>query len=51
MSQLLASNNFLKKVVDSGGPQILKGLEQRLLETVLGYINAVAQSLKKMQTQ
>ncbi|XP_062066669.1 HEAT repeat-containing protein 1 [Lepus europaeus] len=47
MSQLLASNNFLKKVVDSGGPQILKGLEQRLLETVLGYINAVAQSLEK----
>ncbi|XP_008571640.1 PREDICTED: HEAT repeat-containing protein 1 [Galeopterus variegatus] len=47
MSQLLASNNFLKKVIDGGGPQILKGLEQRLLETVLGYINAVAQALEK----
>ncbi|XP_058525366.1 HEAT repeat-containing protein 1 isoform X2 [Ochotona princeps] len=47
MSQLLASSNFLKKVVGNGGPQILKGLEQRLLETVLGYINAVAQSLEK----
>ncbi|XP_062938968.1 HEAT repeat-containing protein 1 isoform X2 [Cynocephalus volans] len=47
MSQLLASNNFLKKVIDGGGPQILKGLEQRLLETILGYINAVAQSLEK----
>ncbi|XP_008057279.1 HEAT repeat-containing protein 1 [Carlito syrichta] len=47
MSQLLASNNFLKKVVESGGPQVLKGLEERLLETVLGYINAVAQSVEK----
>ncbi|XP_058398947.1 HEAT repeat-containing protein 1 isoform X3 [Diceros bicornis minor] len=47
MSQLLASSNFLRKVVESGGPQVLKGLEQRLLETVLGYINAVAQSLEK----
>jgi len=34
-------------VVESGGPQVLKGLEQRLLETVLGYINAVAQSMEK----
>ncbi|XP_077024538.1 HEAT repeat-containing protein 1 [Tamandua tetradactyla] len=47
MSQLLASNNFIRKVVESGGPQVLKGLEQRLLETVLGYINAVAQSVEK----
>ncbi|XP_004640899.1 HEAT repeat-containing protein 1 isoform X1 [Octodon degus] len=47
MAQLLASNNFLKKVVESGGPQILNGLEQRLLESVLGYINAVAQSVEK----
>ncbi|KFO34254.1 HEAT repeat-containing protein 1 [Fukomys damarensis] len=47
MAQLLASNNFLKKVVESGGPQILNGLEQRLLETVLGYINTVAQSMEK----
>ncbi|XP_017382092.1 HEAT repeat-containing protein 1 isoform X2 [Cebus imitator] len=47
MSQLLSSDNFLKKVVESGGPEILKGLEERLLETVLGYINAVAQSVEK----
>ncbi|XP_004620418.2 HEAT repeat-containing protein 1 [Sorex araneus] len=47
MSQLLASNNFIKKVVESGGPQALKGFEQRLLEMVLGYINAVAQSMEK----
>ncbi|KAM4812521.1 HEAT repeat-containing protein 1 [Urocitellus parryii] len=47
MAQLLASSSFLKKVVEGGGPQILKGLEQRLLETILGYINAVAQSMEK----
>nr|XP_008527120.1 PREDICTED: HEAT repeat-containing protein 1 [Equus przewalskii] len=47
MSQLLASNNFIRKVVESGGPQVLKGLEQRLLETVLGYINTIAQSMEK----
>ncbi|XP_073912916.1 HEAT repeat-containing protein 1 isoform X2 [Castor canadensis] len=47
MAQLLASNNFLKKVLESGGPKILEGLEQRLLETVLGYINTVAQSMEK----
>ncbi|XP_011791130.1 PREDICTED: HEAT repeat-containing protein 1 [Colobus angolensis palliatus] len=47
MSQLLSSNNFLKKVVESGGPEILKGLEERLLETVLGYISAVAQSMER----
>ncbi|KAL0609241.1 HEAT repeat-containing protein 1 [Plecturocebus cupreus] len=47
MSQLLSSNNFLKKVVESGGPEIFKGLEERLLETVLGYINTVAQSVEK----
>ncbi|XP_004712243.1 HEAT repeat-containing protein 1 [Echinops telfairi] len=47
MSQLLASNHFIRKVVESGGPQVLKGLEQRLLESVLGYINVVAQSLEK----
>nr|XP_035929994.1 HEAT repeat-containing protein 1 isoform X3 [Halichoerus grypus] len=47
MSQLLASSHFIRKVVESGGPQVLKGLEQRLLETVLGYINAVAQSMEK----
>ncbi|XP_069340669.1 HEAT repeat-containing protein 1 [Eulemur rufifrons] len=47
MSQLLASNSFLKKVLESGGPQILKGLEERLLETILGYINTVAQSVEK----
>ncbi|XP_019507348.1 PREDICTED: HEAT repeat-containing protein 1 [Hipposideros armiger] len=47
MSQLLASNHFIRKVVESGGPQVLKGLEQRLLEAVLGYINAIAQSVEK----
>ncbi|KAF0870433.1 HEAT repeat-containing protein 1 [Crocuta crocuta] len=47
MSQLLASSNFIRKVVESGGAQVLKGLEQRLLETVLGYINAVAQSMER----
>uniref|UniRef100_A0A8C6E6N7 HEAT repeat-containing protein 1 n=1 Tax=Moschus moschiferus TaxID=68415 RepID=A0A8C6E6N7_MOSMO len=47
MSQLLASNNFIRKVVESGGPQVLTGLEQRLLETVLGYISAVAQSMER----
>uniref|UniRef100_A0A8D1WQ10 HEAT repeat-containing protein 1 n=1 Tax=Sus scrofa TaxID=9823 RepID=A0A8D1WQ10_PIG len=47
MSQLLASNNFIRKVVESGGPQVLTGLEQRLLETVLGYIHAVARSMEK----
>ncbi|KAM6218768.1 HEAT repeat-containing protein 1 isoform 2-T2 [Rhynchocyon petersi] len=47
MAQLLASSHFLRKVVESGGPQVLKGLEQRLLETILGYINAVAQALEK----
>ncbi|KAM5235768.1 HEAT repeat-containing protein 1 [Ctenodactylus gundi] len=51
MAQLLASNHFLKKVVESGGPQILKGLEQRLLETILGYINAVAQSVERNAEQ
>uniref|UniRef100_A0A8C0PXP5 HEAT repeat-containing protein 1 n=2 Tax=Canis lupus familiaris TaxID=9615 RepID=A0A8C0PXP5_CANLF len=47
MSQLLASTRFIRKMVESGGPQVLKGLEQRLLETVLGYINTVAQSVEK----
>ncbi|KAB0395895.1 hypothetical protein E2I00_011019 [Balaenoptera physalus] len=47
MSQLLASNNFIRKVVESGGPKVLTGLEQRLLEMVLGYINAVAQSMER----
>ncbi|XP_059119394.1 HEAT repeat-containing protein 1 [Peromyscus eremicus] len=47
MAQLLASNHFLKKVVESGGPKVLHGLEERLLETVLGYINTVAQSVEK----
>ncbi|KAK1328037.1 hypothetical protein QTO34_012459 [Cnephaeus nilssonii] len=47
MAQLLASSCFIRKVVESGGPQALKGLEQRLLEAVLGYINAVAQSVEK----
>ncbi|KAM5301721.1 HEAT repeat-containing protein 1 isoform 1-T2 [Glossophaga mutica] len=51
MSQLLASSHFIRKVVESGGPQVLKGLEQRLLEAVLGYINAVAQSVEKNADQ
>ncbi|XP_024417434.2 HEAT repeat-containing protein 1 [Desmodus rotundus] len=51
LSQLLASSHFIRKVVESGGPQVLKGLEQRLLEAVLGYINAVAQSVEKNADQ
>ncbi|XP_037024057.2 HEAT repeat-containing protein 1 [Artibeus jamaicensis] len=51
MSQLLASRHFIRKVVESGGPEVLKGLEQRLLEAVLGYINAVAQSVEKNADQ
>ncbi|XP_036133561.1 HEAT repeat-containing protein 1 isoform X1 [Molossus molossus] len=51
MSQLLASSHFIRKVVESGGPQVLKGLEQRLLEAVLGYISAVAQSVEKNADQ
>uniref|UniRef100_A0A4X2KD30 HEAT repeat-containing protein 1 n=1 Tax=Vombatus ursinus TaxID=29139 RepID=A0A4X2KD30_VOMUR len=47
MSQLLASHNFIKKVMEAGGAVALQGLEQRLLETVLGYINSVAQSVKE----
>ncbi|XP_066239766.1 HEAT repeat-containing protein 1 isoform X1 [Saccopteryx leptura] len=47
MSQLLASSHFIRKVVESGGPEVLKGLEQRLLEAVIGYINVVAQSVEK----
>ncbi|XP_006107958.2 HEAT repeat-containing protein 1 isoform X1 [Myotis lucifugus] len=47
MAQLLASSHFIRKVVESGGPQALKGLEQSLLEAVLSYINAVAQSVEK----
>ncbi|XP_012586409.1 PREDICTED: HEAT repeat-containing protein 1 [Condylura cristata] len=47
MSQLLASENFIRKVVESGGPQVFAGLEQRLLELVLSYINAVAQSVER----
>ncbi|KAJ8794082.1 hypothetical protein J1605_019074 [Eschrichtius robustus] len=38
---------FGEKVVESGGPKVLTGLEQRLLEMVLGYINAVAQSMER----
>ncbi|XP_051849505.1 HEAT repeat-containing protein 1 [Antechinus flavipes] len=47
MSQLLASHNFIKKVMENGGAVALQGLEQRLLETVLGYINSVAQSVEE----
>ncbi|XP_044532879.1 HEAT repeat-containing protein 1 [Gracilinanus agilis] len=47
ISQLLASHNFIQKVVEGGGATALQGLEQRLLETVLGYINSVAQSVEE----
>ncbi|XP_074079057.1 HEAT repeat-containing protein 1 isoform X2 [Macrotis lagotis] len=47
MSQLLASHNFIQKVMEGGGAVALQGLEQRLLETILGYINSVAQSVEK----
>uniref|UniRef100_A0A5F8GH43 HEAT repeat-containing protein 1 n=1 Tax=Monodelphis domestica TaxID=13616 RepID=A0A5F8GH43_MONDO len=47
MSQLLASHNFIQKVVEGGGAMALQGLEQRLLESVLGYINSVAQSVEE----
>ncbi|XP_036611135.1 HEAT repeat-containing protein 1 isoform X1 [Trichosurus vulpecula] len=47
ISQLLASHNFIKKVMEGGGAVALQGLEQRLLETVLGYINSVAQAVKE----
>uniref|UniRef100_A0A670XSS6 HEAT repeat-containing protein 1 n=1 Tax=Pseudonaja textilis TaxID=8673 RepID=A0A670XSS6_PSETE len=45
MSQLLASNSFVKKVIESNGTHY--GCFSRLLEKILCYINAVAQSIEK----
>ncbi|KAG8123551.1 hypothetical protein E2320_019037 [Naja naja] len=47
MSQLLASNSFVKKVVECEDSEELKELEQKLLEKILCYINVVAQSIEK----
>uniref|UniRef100_A0A670I6A9 HEAT repeat-containing protein 1 n=1 Tax=Podarcis muralis TaxID=64176 RepID=A0A670I6A9_PODMU len=47
MSQLLASHSFVKMVVECEDAEELKVFEQRLLEEVLCYINAVAQSVEK----
>ncbi|XP_061480551.1 HEAT repeat-containing protein 1 isoform X2 [Rhineura floridana] len=47
MSQLLASQSFVKKVVECEHVEELKDFEQRVLEAVLCYINAVAQSVEK----
>ncbi|XP_077201538.1 HEAT repeat-containing protein 1 [Paroedura picta] len=47
MSQLLASHSFVKKVVECEYAEELKELEQRLLEEVLCYINAVAHSVEE----
>ncbi|XP_032071186.1 HEAT repeat-containing protein 1 [Thamnophis elegans] len=47
MSQLLASHSFVKKVVECEDSEELKELEQKLLEKILCYINAVAQSIEK----
>uniref|UniRef100_A0A670XSS2 HEAT repeat-containing protein 1 n=1 Tax=Pseudonaja textilis TaxID=8673 RepID=A0A670XSS2_PSETE len=49
MSQLLASNSFVKKVIESNGTHLViqYGCFSRLLEKILCYINAVAQSIEK----
>ncbi|KAL8185848.1 UNVERIFIED_CONTAM: HEAT repeat-containing protein 1, partial [Gekko kuhli] len=47
MSQLLASYSFVKKVVECEHAEELKEFEQRLLEEVLCYINAVAHSVEE----
>ncbi|NWI98238.1 HEAT1 protein, partial [Crypturellus undulatus] len=46
MSQLLSSQNFVKKIVECEETQELRNLEQRLLEEVLRYINTVASSVE-----
>ncbi|KAH0622511.1 hypothetical protein JD844_024882 [Phrynosoma platyrhinos] len=46
-SQLLASQSFVKKVVECEDAEELQEFEQRLLEDVLCYINVVAQSVEK----
>ncbi|CAM5101904.1 unnamed protein product [Eretmochelys imbricata] len=47
MAQLLASQSFVKKIVECGGAEELQELEQRLLEEVLCYINVVAHSVEE----
>ncbi|XP_054850338.1 HEAT repeat-containing protein 1 [Eublepharis macularius] len=46
MSHLLASHSFVKTVVECEHAEELQQLEQRLLEEVLCYINAVAHSVE-----
>ncbi|NXD21175.1 HEAT1 protein, partial [Spelaeornis formosus] len=46
MSQLLSSQNFVKKIVEYEETEELQELEQRLLEEVLHYINTVASSVE-----
>ncbi|NWV24353.1 HEAT1 protein, partial [Origma solitaria] len=46
MSQLLSSQNFVKKIVECEEREELQELEQRLLEEVLHYINTVASSVE-----
>uniref|UniRef100_A0A8C3TAF6 HEAT repeat-containing protein 1 n=1 Tax=Chelydra serpentina TaxID=8475 RepID=A0A8C3TAF6_CHESE len=47
MAQLLASQSFVKKIVECDGAEELQELEQRLLEEVLHYINVVAHSVEE----
>uniref|UniRef100_A0A8C3FEI2 HEAT repeat-containing protein 1 n=1 Tax=Chrysemys picta bellii TaxID=8478 RepID=A0A8C3FEI2_CHRPI len=47
MAQLLASQSFVKKIVECDGAEELQELEQRLLEEVLRYINVVAHSVEE----
>uniref|UniRef100_G1PZM2 HEAT repeat-containing protein 1 n=1 Tax=Myotis lucifugus TaxID=59463 RepID=G1PZM2_MYOLU len=41
MAQLLASSHFIRKVVESGGPQALKGLEQRYVTSSFSHASPV----------
>ncbi|XP_075780923.1 HEAT repeat-containing protein 1 [Pelodiscus sinensis] len=47
MAQLLASQHFVKKIVECDGVEDLQELEQRLLEAVICYINVVAHSVEE----
>uniref|UniRef100_A0A8C8SDC1 HEAT repeat-containing protein 1 n=1 Tax=Pelusios castaneus TaxID=367368 RepID=A0A8C8SDC1_9SAUR len=47
MAQLLASQSFVKKIVECDGVEELQQTEQRLLEEVLRYINVVAHSVEE----
>ncbi|XP_074846218.1 HEAT repeat-containing protein 1 isoform X2 [Carettochelys insculpta] len=47
MAQLLSSQNFVKKIVESDGAEELQELEQRLLEEVICYIKVVAHSAEE----